>query len=191
MILLFKVAEAIDWLVIWVGRIAAWAGVVLVGVTVYDVFTRYLLDLGSTRLQDFEWWLHTALFSFCLGYAYLKDAHVRIDLIRDNLSRRTKHALELIGCLLALLPYSLLVLYFSSDYAWRSFVIDEGSKSATGLDHVWIVKFAIPAGFILLFLAGICVLLRKVVDLFGPEELRRRAEAEELAEREPLVETHR
>ena len=32
--------------------------------------------MGSTRLQELEWHLHTALFSFWLGIAYVKNAHI-------------------------------------------------------------------------------------------------------------------
>ena len=37
-----------------------------------------------------------------IGYAYLKDAHVRIDLVRERLSERAQWWIELAGCLLFL-----------------------------------------------------------------------------------------
>ena len=43
------------------------------------LFGFQLPGLGSTRLQELEWQLHTVLFTMWLGYAYLKNAHVRID----------------------------------------------------------------------------------------------------------------
>lgn len=184
---LLKLSHLIDVFVTRVGQVAAWAGVALIAVTVFDVVTRRFFVLGSTKLQDGEWWLHTVLFSLCLGFAYLKDAHVRIDLIRDGLGSKAKHLVELLGIVLFLLPYSILVIWFSFDFFERSFMLDEGSKSATGLNNVWIIKTMIPIGFSLLFLSGLCVLMRKIVDLFGPPDLRAEAEAEEEAERVHLI----
>lgn len=183
---LVRISDGIDLLLTWVARIAAWAGVILIATTIFDVVTRRFLVLGSTKLQEFEWHMHVVLFGFLVGYAYLKDAHVRIDLIRERLSERTQWWLELIGCLVFLLPYCALVIYFSYDFTVRSYEVGEISASATGLTHRWIIKAVIPIGFSLLGLAGIAVVLRKIVELVGPPDLRTRIHVVEEAEYEPL-----
>ena len=179
---LTRTCEVLDRFVTRIGKIAAWAGVAIVLVTVFDVVSRRFLVLGSTKLQELEWHLHTILFAFCLGYAYIANAHVRIDLVRDRLSNRAKWWLEVAGLLLFLIPYCIVIVYFGADYVWRSFELDESSASATGLPHRWIIKSAIPLGFAVLLLAGIAVLLRNIVELFGPEHLRARLMGEEEAE---------
>ena len=64
----------------------------------FDVLTRkigyQLPGLGSTRLQELEWHLHTALFSFWIGVAYLKNQHVRIDLFVHSLNKVHKQKLN-------------------------------------------------------------------------------------------------
>lgn len=184
---LVTMSGGLDRLVTAIARVAAWASVLLIAVTIFDVITRRFLVLGSTKLQELEWHLHTVLFGFLIGYAYLKDAHVRIDLIRERLSDRTKWWIELIGCLLLLLPFCALVIYFSYDFALRSFLISESSSAATGLGHRWVIKSVVPIGFILLALSGIAVVLRKIVELFGPPDLRARMNETERAEAEPLI----
>ena len=104
--------------------------------------------------------------------------------MRERLSERTQWWIELLGCLLFLIPYALLVLYFSTDWWWRSFAADEGSSSATGLPNRWIIKAAMPIGFTLLSLAGLAVALRKIVELFGPPPLREKVHDIEEAEAE-------
>ena len=185
------ISETIDRLLTRIARIAGWAGVVLIGITVFDVITRRFLVLGSTKLQEAEWHAHVVLFSLLLGYAYLKDSHVRIDLVRERLSERTRWWIELLGCLLFLLPYCALVVYFSYDFTIRSFEVNEISASATGLTHRWIIKALIPIGFSLLGLAGIAVVLRKLVEIFGPPELREKVHEIEEGEAEHLVDTGR
>jgi TRAP-type mannitol/chloroaromatic compound transport system permease small subunit len=184
--LLIRISDRLDGWVTRVGRVAAWAGLALITITIFDVVTRRFFVLGSTKLQELEWHFHVVLFAFCLGYAYLKDAHVRIDLVRENLSERVQWWIELLGCLLFLLPYCALVIYFSFDFTARSFNIDEVSASATGLTHRWIIKSAIPIGFSLLALSGLVVVTRKLIELFGPPELGRKMRDVEAAEAEPL-----
>ena len=129
---LTRICEILDRFVTRIGKVAAWAGVAIVLVTVFDVVSRRFLVLGSTKLQELEWHLHTILFAFCIGYAYIANAHVRIDLVRDRLSQRAKWWLEVAGVLLFLIPYCAVIVYFGTDYVWRSFELDESSASATG-----------------------------------------------------------
>lgn len=187
--LLTRVSEGLDRVIIKIGKVAAWAGLALILVTIFDVVTRRFFVLGSTKLQELEWHFHVILFAFCLGYAYLKDAHVRIDLVRERLGERAQWWIEIVGCVVFLLPFCVLVVWYGIDFTERSFATSEISASATGLTHRWIIKSAIPIGFTLLALAGIAILLRKIVELFGPEDLRRRVHEIEEAEAEHLVET--
>ena len=172
MLLLVKISVFLDRLITRVGKLAAWTALLLIAVIVWDVVTRRFLVLGSTRLQEFEWHIHAVLFLFCLGFAYVKDAHVRIELVRERLSQRKQWWIELFGILLFLIPYCTIVLYFGFDWWHRSWILNEASDSATGLPFRWIIKMALPLGFIFLLLSGVTVLLRKIVELFGPPGLR-------------------
>ena len=172
-----RFARTLERLVSTVGRIFAWLSLPLAAVIVFDVVTRRFFVLGSTKLQELEWHLHAALFLMLLGYAYLRDAHVRIDILRERMSPRTSAWVEVIGCLLFLIPYSMLIIYYSVNFWERSFALDEASAATTGIPHRWIVKTAMPVGFVLLFLAGLSVLLDRVRYLLGdaglPPEDRR------------------
>jgi TRAP-type mannitol/chloroaromatic compound transport system permease small subunit len=186
---LAKISDKIDQILAGIGKLAAWAGVILIGATIFDVITRRFLVLGSTKIQEFEWHMHVVLFGLLIGYAYLKDSHVRIDLVRERLNERTQWWLEIIGCLIFLVPYCVLVIYFSYDFTVRAFTSDEISASATGLSHRWIIKAIIPMGFGLLGLAGLATIFRKLVELFGPPELRVKVHQVEEAEALRLVES--
>lgn len=187
---LSAISDGIDRLLTMVGKIAAWAGFALVAVTIFDVITRRFFVIGSTQLQELEWHFHVVLFTLCIGWAYMKDAHVRIDLLRERLSDRTQWWIELAGCILFLLPYCALVIWFSADFWHRSWLQGECSNSATGLCYRWTIKAFIPIGFSLLALSGIAVMLRKIVELFGPPALREKVHDIEEEEAEHLVEAH-
>jgi len=78
---LLRIAEITESVITWLGRVTAWVAIILMTVIVFDVITRRFFVLGSTKLQELEWHLHAVLFLFCLGWAYLSNAHVRIDLV--------------------------------------------------------------------------------------------------------------
>lgn len=197
---LIAVSVALDRFNTRVGKLAAWLLLPLVAVIIVDVITRkfslltiakdWLIDRGdtatadfigtyltSTKFQELEWHLHAALFLLCLGFAYVRNGHVRIELVRERFSADVKAWLELAGCAFFLLPYAALVLYFSYDFALRSYNMGEVSSSLTGLSHRWIIKSFVPISMVLVLLAGASVAIRNVVFLFGTPELRDRARA--------------
>ncbi len=131
----------------------------------YKMFT-------STRLQEMEWHMHATLFLLALGYGYVKDAHVRIELVRDVLRPRTRVWIELFGAALFLVPYCYVVIKYGAENALRSFHIGEGSDALTGLPHRFIIKGMLPLGFVFVALAGLSAVLKCIVYLFGPPSLR-------------------
>ena len=180
--ILLRLDEITESWIVWIGRVTAWVAIALMIVIVFDVITRRFLVLGSTKLQELEWHIHAVLFLFCLGYAYLKDAHVRIDLVRERLSRRTQLWIELIGCLLFLIPYCIIVIYYGVDWWHRSFEQNEMAASATGLPYRWIIKAALPIGFVILLLSAVGMAFRKIVQLFGTPNLVHIVDEREKAE---------
>jgi TRAP-type mannitol/chloroaromatic compound transport system permease small subunit len=79
---------------------------------IIDVLGRRFTNTNSIILQELEWHFHGALFLLCLGFTYMKDAHVRVDVIRENLSPYTSHIIEVIGCLFFLLKLGWVFIFF-------------------------------------------------------------------------------
>ena len=163
----------------FIGKIGAWLAIPLIGIIIFDIISRRFFVLGSIKLQEMEWHLHAALFLLALGYAYLKNSHVRIEVIRESFGTKLKSILEILGVLIFVLPYTGLIIYFGLDFVSRSYQINEVSAALTGLSHRWIIKSFIPLGMGFLWLAGISVLLRNIVYLIAIN--RRDKELEEHA----------
>lgn len=128
------------------------------------------IDLGSTRLQELQWHFHSFLFLSWLGYAYVRNAHVRIDVATANLSARKQAWLEVIGIFVFALPYLFVGIWFSHTFFTTSYFQNESSSAPNGLPMRWIVKFMLYVGFWTVFLAVISVLCRRIVFLFGTAE---------------------
>ena len=159
----------------WPPRIAGWlCGIlllVLTGVIIYDVIGRKFYDTGSFVLTELEWHLHGAIAVLAFGYAYTRDAHVRIDLLANRLGERLRLRLELGAIVLFLIPFMVLLAWFGLDFATRAFERGEGAPGGLGLPNRWIIKSAIPLSSVLTILAAISVAIRIVVHLRDPARL--------------------
>ena len=143
-----------------VGKATSWLSSVLVLVIVLDVALRYLFSITSAASFELEWHLFALIFLLGAGYTLQHDKHVRVDVFYHNFSKKGKAWVNLVGTLLLLTPFTLVAFYESLSFVANSFALNETSPQPGGLPARWIIKSAIPAGFILLFLQGISLLIK-------------------------------
>ncbi len=179
-----RLSERLRRMVDLIGRFGSWFMVPLVLITVFDLGLRktgevqlWLVEnvsaiFGSTLLQELEWHSHTVLFTLVLGYGYIWNSHVRVDLVRENLAFRSKAWLEFIGLTFFLIPYLSVLAYFAFIYTYDSWAIGEISASLVGLSHRWIIKSFLAAGIVMAIVAGVSVWLQVAIALFGPRHHR-------------------
>ena len=160
---LLYVSSVLEKIVKFFGILGAWLSLPLIFIIIFDVITRRFFIIGSTKIQEMEWHLHTAIFLLTLGFAYIKNAHVRIELVREKFSSVLKSTFESLGILLFLIPYTFIIIYYGLDFVSRSYNLNEVSSALTGLSHRWIIKSFIPIGMLILFLAGISILLKNIL----------------------------
>ena len=85
------------------GRTVAWLSLGMVVITCTVVVLRYGFDTGAIALQESVTYMHALVFMIGLSYALKHDRHVRVDLLFNRLSRRSRQRINLIGhvgCLL-------------------------------------------------------------------------------------------
>lgn len=154
----------------WVGRGVSWLTTVLVILTCFDVITRYLFSDTSAWIMELEWHIFALIFLLGAGYAFRHDRHVRVDLFYADFSPRDQALVNLFGGILFLLPWSILVIYASYDYALISYKIGETSPDPGGLPARYAIKFAITLGAFLLMLQGIASLIDSALVLSGRQQ---------------------
>ena len=140
----------------------------MIAVIVLDVATRGASWSNSTKLQELEWHLHTALAFLGFGYALVRGRHVRIEILRECWSPRRQAAVDAAGVVLLLAPLCAVAIWHSLDFVANAYATRESSPSMTGLSHRWVVKSVQPIGLMLVLLAGLCLLARSLVALRGP-----------------------
>jgi len=169
---LLKISDRIDAISEGVGRLVAWLIPLMVLIIGYDVTMRYLFQIGSVALQELEWHLFALVFLLGAGYTLKHDGHVRVDIFYRSryVSERQRAWVDVLGTLLFLIPFCLLIIASAWPFVMNSFDMGEGSPDAGGLPYRYLLKAAIPAGFVLLLLQGIANMLRAVVVLLSPDQ---------------------
>ena len=162
LIKILYLSKTLEAIVKFFGKIGAWLSIPLIFIIIFDIITRRFFILGSTKIQEMEWHLHSAIFLLALGFAYVKNSHVRIEIIREKYSNNLKSVFEIIGILFFLVPYTFIIIFYGLDFVSRSYNLNEVSSALTGLSHRWIIKSFIPLGMLLLFLAGLSILLKNI-----------------------------
>jgi TRAP-type mannitol/chloroaromatic compound transport system permease small subunit len=146
-----------------VGRAASWLTTLLVLLVCFDVLRRWLINDTEAWIMELEWHIFALIFLLGAAYSLQRDKHVRVDLFYTNFSERDKAWVNLVGTLLFLIPWCVLIVIFSWEYATESLHIDEGSPDPGGLPARYLIKFAIPLGIFLLLLQAIAELLKAVL----------------------------
>ena len=166
---LISIKNAINLLVSTVGKAASWLSGGLVLLVCGDVIYRRILRDSHAWVGELEWHFFALIFLLASAYALQKDRHVRVDLFYANFSARDKAWVNLVGGILFLIPWCVLIIYVSVGFAAQSFHDMEGSPQPGGLPYLWLIKSAIPACFILLFLQAIAEIIDSIVVLKTPQ----------------------
>jgi len=156
--------------------LGVWIGVIwllLLLVIMINVIARYRFAQGFIELEELQWHLYSGGFLIGLTYAFVLDAHVRVDVLRQRWSVVTQAWVELYGIIVLLLPFLVLVIYASVPLVQYSFSTAEISEAPGGLPFRWIIKGLLPVSFVLLVLAALARLARVSSFLFNwPQKVR-------------------
>ena len=167
----FLPANALSWrldrLVVAVGRLSSWLWIGVLVVVLINVFSRYVLSQGSIALEELSWHLFGTATMLTLGYAVVRDDHVRVDVLKEKFSPRAQAVIELLGILLLALPVIYLMIDALVPYAWKAWIYDERSQAPSGLPYRFIFKSMLPLGLAFVMIALFSRALRCATYLFG------------------------
>jgi TRAP-type mannitol/chloroaromatic compound transport system permease small subunit len=159
-------SRAIDMFNEKVGRALAWLILLAVIVSTVNAVIRKVFNVSSNAWLEAQWYLFGAVFLGCAAYTFLKNEHIRIDIVSSKMSQGYRNAIELIGHIFFLIPLCLLMIYYGFPFFWASFRIGEMSTNAGGLIQ-WPAKLMIPVGFTMLFAQAISELIKRLAFMQG------------------------
>ncbi|WP_428606697.1 TRAP transporter small permease subunit [Sedimenticola sp.] len=160
-------SRGVDRLLRVIGSTISWIWVLLVAIIITNVTMRYLLGEGRIEFEEIQWHLYSIGFLLGLSYCMESDDHVRVDVLYERFSLRTKAWVELFGILLLLMPFLFLVLRYSVPFFLYSWSTGEVSEAPGGLPARWAIKSFLFIGFGFLLVAACSRLSRVTAYLFG------------------------
>jgi TRAP-type mannitol/chloroaromatic compound transport system permease small subunit len=149
-----RLAGAIDCFIDFVGRTVSWLALVVAIVMGTNVFLRYGFSIGEIWAQELEWHLLVPLTLVGMSYALRHGEHVRVDVLFAGFKDRTKHAINALSAVIAMI-FSALVIWLSLAFVAQSWAMGESSANPGGIGALYLMKAMIPIGFALLFLQSL------------------------------------
>lgn len=163
---LLSLSRLIDALTERIGKLAMWFILATTLISAGNAIVRKIFDTSSNAFLEIQWYLFAGVFMLGSGYAFLRNAHVRIDFISSKFSARGRNWVDVIGILVFVFP----LCYMMATLGWPLFVnayeSGEMSSNAGGLIR-WPVYALIPAGFALLALQSLSELIKRIAFLTG------------------------
>jgi len=169
---LLQFSRAVDALSACIGRLVMWLILITTFISAGNAIVRKLFNTSSNALLEIQWYIFAAVFMLGAGYAFLRNAHVRIDFISSKFSARTRNWIDIGGIVIFMFPLCYMMITLSWPLFHNAWVSGEMSSNSGGLIR-WPVYAMIPAGFGLLALQGFSELIKRVAFLkgMGPDAL--------------------
>ncbi len=157
---MFTFLRVIDRISTWTGKLISYIMLPVMAVVCYEVLMRYVFHRPTVWAS--ESMIYGCAILYCLGAAWtmVKDRHVRIDMLYERFSVRTRAVMDTITGLFFFL-YLGMMLWIGSRYAWESLQIRE--TSGTPWDPpIYPIKIIFVIGVALLLLQGFAFFVRNI-----------------------------
>lgn len=163
---LLAFSRAIDGFTERIGRIVYWLVLVVVLISAANATVRKIFNYSSNSYLEIQWYLFSVIFLFGAGYTFLRNEHVRIDIIQGKVSPRAQNWIDVFGIVLFLMPMSIIIMWLSWPLFTDSLARHEVSTNAGGL-AIWPARLMVPIGFALLIVQGVSELIKRIAFLRG------------------------
>jgi TRAP-type mannitol/chloroaromatic compound transport system permease small subunit len=125
-----------------VGRVAAWAGLLMVIQQIVIIWMQRIftsseisLGFGGAFTRDISWWseelkLYNAIIvALCVSYTFVQKGHVRVDLVYSAIGYRAKRVIDMIGSIVFMMPVAILIWLYGWFFLWRHLIVPNPSAS--------------------------------------------------------------
>lgn len=157
---LLRISAAIDYLNNLVGKNVSWLILVAVLISAGNAIVRKAFDISSNMWLELQWYLYGTVFMLAAAYTLLRNEHIRIDVVSNTLSKKTRDRIDLFCHVFFLMPFVLLMVWLCVPWFFLSFTTGEISANAGGL-VIWPAKLMVLIGFVLLVAQGISEIIKR------------------------------
>ncbi len=155
------VVDFIDWINGWVGEFIAYWSVMAVFVYFYEVLARYVFNSPTNWAHEGMFLMFGMQYLLAGGYAAREDAHVRVDIIYEQLSERAKAITDIVTSIFFFI-FTVTLLVTGTIFVLDAISVWEVSFTEWSIQY-WPVKCSITSGALLIILQGVAKLIRDVI----------------------------
>lgn len=170
----------IDRINTFVGKMFAWAIVLLTAAICYDVFARYLFRSPTDWAFDTSYILYGTLFMMAGAYTLARNGHVRGDVLYGFFPPRLQAGLDLTLYFLFFIPGIAALIYAGIEFAQMSWELKEHSSLTSDGPPLYHFKTLIPIAGAFVMLQGLAEIVRCVQCLKTGRWPRREHDVEEV-----------
>jgi len=142
-----KTGKAISYLILF-----------LVGVVLYEIFVRYVLNSPTIWAHETSQMIYGAYVILLGGYVLQRGGHVNVDILYHRFQPRTRAVIDMLTWLLFFYFCGMLFLK-GGEMAWDSLKVLETEPTAFA-PPVYPIKMMIPLGALLILLQGVAKFIR-------------------------------
>ncbi len=173
---MLRIVRLLEALSVGTGVIAALLILPLVAATVYEVFSRYVLNSPTIWAYEIAYMGMGAHFLLGAAYTLKVGGHIRIDIIYAWFGPKTRAFIDLLCYLLLLLPFAAWLAWGLWDYFLDAYRWGERSGQSAWNPVIWPFRLTMAIGFALLAVQTVAEILKRLAVLVGQvdsvEEIR-------------------
>ena len=150
--------------------IASALALVLIVVTLFEVFMRYVFGTPTIWVFDVAYMVSGASVLLAGGHTLRTDGHVRIDFVSSRFSPRVQALVQAAFFALVILPALYLITAASWRKTWTAFLRGEVEAVSPWAPVIWPFYTALTVGLVALFLQVAAQLARNLVLAISPTD---------------------
>lgn len=146
-----------------VGKAVSLLFIALVITVSLDLFTRYFTGKSTDWAFDINYMIYGTNFMLAGAYAMKHDSHVRVDVIYQKFTPRTRAVLDVVFLTLVMIPLSSFMFYSTLTDFINSVAVREVSMVSSWRPPIYPYKAVMPLAFLLLLLQSIAHFITNLV----------------------------
>ena len=94
---LLSFSRGVDRVTTFIGRGVSWLVLLVVLVSAGNAVIRKIFDISSNAWLELQWYLFGAIFMLAAAWTLLKNEHIRVDIVSNILSKRTRDWIDFLA----------------------------------------------------------------------------------------------
>jgi len=132
--------------------------IALVGLILTEIVLRSFFDISTMIADEYSGYFYLASIFLALGYAFSKDAHIRINIITSRLSKKANRKIDIVAAIITL-GVLFFALYRTILFTYDSYDLEMLSENVSETP-LYLTQLAMPIGITLFILAVILFIFK-------------------------------